>query len=115
MTYKEYGERMVRDGRFASISENGKIVLVMLYSVCNDPEPFINNIDHEYMEHDPNGKVLVIENIVGTFFHKRFVKAMEDIFYSKFPQIEKTMWRRGRFPIDKIVTYNRRHAHATQY
>ena len=94
MNYKEYGEKMVRDGRFMTVSENGKIIFIMFYSVCNDPEPFLNNIDHEYIEQDVSGKIIVIENMVGTNFNKRKLLAMVDIFISKFPQVEKFMWKR---------------------
>lgn len=112
MTYKEYGERMVRDGRFMTVSEDNRVILIMLYSVCNDPEPFLNNIDHEYMEQDINGKVLVIENIVGKNFNMKRLKDMVEIFIDKFPKVEKFMWRRAGYPKDRIVTYNRRHAYA---
>ena len=109
VTQMEFMEKMAENGRFATFGENGKVFMLMLFSVTNDPEPYLNNIDHEYMEHDPYGKVLVIEDMICGKFKFKYVDLIQDTFCKRFPNIEKAMWRRRRFPKDKIYTLWRRH------
>lgn len=106
---------MINDQRYVEFKENGKTIGMLTFSLCNDPDPYLNNLDHKYMEHDINGKILVLENFIGVRFSSKFVKIMEDFFYSKFPQIEKTMWRRLGYPKDRIFTYKRRSIYAIQH
>ena len=109
MMRPDYIEKMTKDGRFVSFEEDGKIFMLMLFSVCNDPEPYLNNLDHEYMEHDPNGKILVVEDMICGKFKFKYVDLIQDTFCERFPNLEKAMWRRRRFPMDKTYTLWRRH------
>lgn len=100
----EYGQKMLEDGRVAAITENGEIVAFVYFSLCNDPTPYLENVDCKFIPHDPNGTILVIENMVAGNFNFRTVSKIEEIFTSRFPNIEKGMWRRFSLPHDKIVT-----------
>lgn len=106
---------MTKDGRYVTIIENGKVSLMMFFSVCDDPEPYLNNIDHEYIPHDPSGKILVIEDMVTTKFKFKYVSAIQDSFCNKFPHLEKAMWRRRRYPNDKIYTLWKRGSYAKSH
>lgn len=115
MRYQDYFDKMVEDGRFAVIAENGIVVLCILYSICEDPEPYLSNLDYKFIPHDPSGKTLVIEAAIGNDLKFSFRDKIEEIFCAKFPQLEKAMWRRRRKPVDKTYTIWRRHAHAFQH
>lgn len=113
MNYQDYTEKMIRDGRFASIAEDGRVVILMLFSVCNEPKVYLDNLDHEYLEHDPEGHILVVEDLISSVrFGIRFVDVIEDIFCQRYPNIDRFMWRRFRKPRDKIYSIGRRHSYA---
>ena len=103
---------MIENNRYVILEENGKTIGMLSFSLCDNPEPYLNNLEHKYIEHNINGKILVLENFVGVRFGYKTIGLLEEFFYSKFPQIEKTMWRRCKLPKDKIFTYNRRYAYA---
>ena len=99
---------MIKDGRVASIVDDGKIVAVVFFSLCNDETQHLWNYDYNYHYHDPKGKILVFEGFVCKNFNFRIVKKMKEMFYAKFPQIEKTIWRRDNRSKDRVFTLHRR-------
>lgn len=102
---QKYVQKMMSCGRFASIVEDGKAVLLMFYSICNDPQPYLDNLEHQYLEHDPSGTVLVIEEMTCKKFQKRYVSKIQEMMCEKYPKLEKGMWRRRREGReDKIYT-----------
>jgi len=102
---KEYVTKMMMSGRFASIVEDGKAVLLMFFSVCNDPQPYLDNLDHQFLEHDPSGKILVIEELTCKNFQRRYLQKIQEMMTEKYPKLEKAMWRRRRKGReDKIYT-----------
>lgn len=107
MSMIDYPYKMIRDKRVVSIAEGGKVVAIVFFSLCNDETQHLWNWDYEYHPHNPEGKILVLEGLVCKDFNFRIVKKMREVFYSKFPQIEKTVWRRDNRS-DKKVTLTRR-------
>ena len=87
---------MIKDGRVVSIAENGKIVAIVFFSLCNDETRHLWNFEYEYHPHNPEGKILVLEGLICKNLTFNIVKKMKEAFYSKFPQIEKTVWRRDK-------------------
>ena len=81
---------------------------MLFFSICNDPNPYLNNIDHDYIEHDINGKILVIDDMVCGKFNLSFLKSLNKSFLEKFPNLEKMMWRRRGIPVDRIKVFNMR-------
>lgn len=111
----EYFYKMASDERYAEIIENGDTVAMFYFSVCNDPVPFLNNLEHDYIHHNPLGTIVVIEQIVSGKLHFRYIREIENALCSKFPNIQQGMWRRRKFPHDKIYTMKRRCTYAKQY
>lgn len=109
MSYKDYPYKMLRDGRVVSIVEDGKVVAIVFFSLCNDETVHLWNWDYEYHPHNPQGKILVLDGLVCKNFTFSIVKKMKEVFYSKFPQIEKTMWRRDVRNENKVYTLRRHH------
>lgn len=109
MSNIDYPYEMIRDGRVASIVENGKVVAIVFFSLCNDEIEHLWNWDYIYRKHNPAGKILVLEGLVCKNFNYEIVRKMKEIFYEKFPQIEKTVWRRDKRS-NKKVTLRRNHA-----
>ena len=99
---------MMKDGRVASIIENGKMVAMVFFSLCDDENVHLWNWDYEYHPHNANGKILVLEGLVCKNLTFSIVKKMKEVFYEKFPHIEKTVWRRDNRSNRKI-TYRRHH------
>jgi len=115
MNYSDYVEKMVADGRFATISNDGRVVVLMFFSVCKDPKKHLENLEHKYLEHDPNGYILVIEDMISTEkFGMKYIDVIEDIFCMRYPNLERFMWRRRRESprTDKIYSIGRRHSYA---
>ena len=108
MSIADYPYKMIKDGRVVSIAENGKVVAIVFFSLCNDETEHLWNWDYEYRTHNPDGKILVLEGLVCKDFHFGIVKKMKEVFYQKFPQIEKTVWRRDKRD-NKKCTLRRRH------
>jgi hypothetical protein len=104
----DYPYQMMKDGRVVSILENGKMVALVFFSLCDDETEHLWNWDYKYHPHNPNGKILVLEGLVCERFTFSIVKKMKEVFYEKFPQIEKTVWRRDNRSNRKI-TYRRQH------
>ena len=113
MSIIDYPYKMIRDRRVASVIENGKVIAIVFFSLCNDETQHLWNWDYEYHKHNPEGKILVLDGLVCKDFSFRIVKKMKEIFYNKFPQIEKTVWRRDNRG-NRVVTLNRRQ-HEVQY
>lgn len=107
MSIIDYPYKMIRDGRVCSIIENGKVIAIVFFSLCNDETQYLWNWNYEYHSHNPNGKILVLEGLVCRDFNFKIVKKMKEIFYAKFPQIEKTVWRRDNHS-NKKFTFTRR-------
>ena len=96
MNIFDYPYQMIKDKRVASIAENGKIVAIVFFSLCNDETEHLWNWDYEYHKHNPEGKILVLEGLVCKKFSFKIVKKMKDIFYTKFPQTGLTAFRNGK-------------------
>jgi hypothetical protein len=107
MNYETYVLRMMNDGRVASITNDGKIVAMVFFSLCNDETQHLWNWDYEYHPHNPKGKILVLEGLVCKNFTFEIVKKMKEVFYSRFPQIEKTVWRRDKRATKKCTLRRR--------
>jgi len=103
-----YPYKMMKDGRAISIAENGKIVAIVFFSLCNDETQHLWNFEYEYHPHNPSGRILVLEGLVCKNLTYSIIKKMKEAFYSKFPQIEKTVWRRDK-RATKVTTLRRYH------
>lgn len=99
---------MLREKRVVSITENGKIKAMIFFSLCDDEKEHLWNLEYEFRPHNPKGKILIIEAMAGKSFSFSLLKKLKEIFYTKFPQIEKTMWRRDNYLGAKVYTLTRR-------
>jgi hypothetical protein len=106
---------MLENNRCLIIADNGETVAHVFFSICDDPEPYLNNTDYKYIEHNPNGKIVIVEGMICKDFKMKYLGILHDAFISKFPQLEECKWRRRKFPVDKIITFKRRKQHAIQY
>ena len=106
--YIEYGKKMLENDRAIVILKDGRVNAMAFFSMCDDPKPYLDNIDCVFIPHDPKGKIVVVENMVCLKFTKALLSSLEQAFVDKFPQVEKAMWRRNAEPEDRILTYNRR-------
>ena len=108
---QEYVAKMLRDGRIATIFEDGKFSSLVFFSLCDNENEHLWNLEYEYKPHNPNGRVLVLDGLVSPNFNFRVVKKMKEVFYGRFPQIEKTVWRRQNYLDAKVYTLTRRNYH----
>lgn len=107
---QDYARKMIEGGRFLSIVEDGKATLLAFYSVCDDPQPYIDNIDHQFLKHNPSGSTVVIEEMTCKNFSKAYAERLHDELCKKYPNLKRGMWRRRREGRkDKIYTLWRRH------
>ena len=112
--YQEYVEKMMRDGRFMTLSEDGVMTLMLFYSICDDPTPFLENSTFDYIPHDPNGKTVIFDNMICKKFKKAYAQQIEESICERYPQLEKALWIREKDRTNVIITHHRRN-HAVQY
>lgn len=112
---KTFLKRMIDDKRFILIEENGEICVVMLYSICDDETPYLDNLEHNFMTHNLQGSVLVIEDMISIRFKFSYRNKIKEFFYNQFPNIRKTVWRRDHHPKDKIYTLWKRGSYAERH
>jgi len=113
----DYFEKMLKDERVLIIDNDGKIVGIATYSVCNDFNPFYKKTDWDYLPHDPKGKFLYIEKIYSIDYNKRIRQLIELLTRDKYPQLRETMWHKYASWGDRLVRrkfkpdYKRRFSH----
>jgi hypothetical protein len=106
--YSDYIKKMIEDGRLITIKKEGKVILMLFYSVCNNPKKYLDNLDHKYISHDTQGKTIVIEEMLCNHFDISLVSILEREFSNRYPNFEQAVWRRNRKPKDKIFIQRRR-------
>ena len=113
--YVDYVTKMMGEGRFMTVKEDGELKGMLFFSISNDPTPYVDNITFEYLPHDETGSVVVFENMICKDFKRKHALQIEEALVERFPNLEKAVWIRdkknGRF----TITHNRRNYHAVQY
>lgn len=106
---------MMGDGRFMMLHDKGIMTLMLFFSICDDPKPYIDNIEFDYLPHNPLGKTVVIDNMICTKFKRHYFLEIERSLVERYPQIEKAIWIRERDNGRFTITHNRRNNHEVRY
>ena len=109
--YVNYVVRMMKDGRFMLINENGMNVGMLFFSVCNDSTPYVNNTDFDYLPHDETGNTVVVDNMICKNFKKQHLEQIEEALVTRFPSLTRGVWVRDKENKRYVITHNRRIYH----
>ena len=88
-----YIERMIDDRRLI-VSQGNYYKSIFFISICDDPEPYLDNNIFEYKEHDPYGKICVVEKFAGINIPFSIRKVFSDFLKINYPSVEEVRWIR---------------------
>lgn len=93
----EYRRRMLEDNRVILIEDENKPILIMFFSICNDPMPYARKETFDYLPHYSNGSIAFIERMEAKTWNKEIRKSVEQFLTSNFPNVEFGVWYRTKF------------------
>ena len=103
-----YIERMLRDGRIACIENSNKVEGYLIYSICNNIDPYYKKKTWVYVPQEPNGKTLYVEKLVCKQWTKELRSKFEEIITEQHPNLYQAVWHRYGKVGDRIVKCRRR-------
>lgn len=103
-----YVTLMLQDERVITISDNGKPIAFIFYSITDDYKPYLLKDEYEYLEHEKAGKTVYVEKLVSFHWNKDLRILFERLITSKYPQLETGIWFRASRHGDRKVIAKRR-------
>lgn len=98
-----YFEKMMNDNKVVALYNDGKLFGILIYSVTNDEEKFLNKNVWDYLESDPNGKVIVIHYLACLTFDYDLRNEIRTYLKVKHPQFEYALWWRQGKENERLV------------
>ena len=99
---------MGKDGRIIEVDKDGYPWGIIIFSLCNDYEPFYKKYTWKYLKHDRKGHIAYIEKMACYGWSKELRKAFEERLVAKYPNIEQAIWHRYGKTGDRTVIYRRK-------
>ena len=103
-----YIDRMIEDGRFMISIDKGKPHTIILFSICNNYEPFYKKGTWDYLSHFRDGNTVYIEKAVSKHFSRRLRMFTEEALVETYPKLEGYVWHRWGRLNDRILKGKRR-------
>lgn len=103
-----YIDLMLKDHRIIIIKEGETAHALVFFSVTDDPDKYLKKKTWDFVGHEPDGKTVVIEQMISRGWNKELRKIMEEMFLRRYPHLTSAVWYRYAKWGDRLVrTYRR--------
>lgn len=105
----DYMNRMIEAERIIVINDEQGIHTTIMFSLCEESEPFLKKRTWEYREHNPEGTTFYIEKAVSRGWTRELRNQFKELLLRKFPQLTIAQGHRWGSHGDRLLKCRRRY------
>ena len=105
---ENYFNLMIGDERVMRIEDEGDLIAIVTYSICNDYFDYYAKDIWDYEPHNPLEDTVYVEKLISKRWNIALRKLISQKLIEKYPSLTRGIWHRARTNEDSIIKINRR-------